>query len=154
MAGPSNPASQSQSAAIVTSAQFDALTRPLGALFERALLEAQQVPRSSSLELDLVGYAAHLGIDMAATAGQGGGQAEPHLHWVAERYALAPLPAGWAEFSNEDGAPYFHHAARNETLWDQCVTHPGPVLTVALESDACSSCCEDGAGPGLAPARH
>ena len=30
------------------------------------------------------------------------------------------------------------------------MTHPGPVLTVALESDACSSCCEDGAGPGLA----
>ena len=27
----------------------------------------------------------------------------------------APLPKGWAEYTNEEGAPYFHNADKNET---------------------------------------
>jgi hypothetical protein len=55
-------------------------------------------------------YAEFLGIDVAA---------EPELLWIAAKCMSAPLPKGWAEYVNEDtGAPYFHHAEKNETSWD------------------------------------
>ena len=75
--------------------------------FTPAALRGAEAPDAEDAQVSE--YAAFLGIDLVE---------EPELVWIAAKCMAAPLPKGWAEYTNEDGAPYFHHARKQLTSWE------------------------------------
>jgi hypothetical protein len=45
-------------------------------------------------------------------------QEDSHLLWIAEAAVLSPVPAGWQQYSTEDGFAYFHSIDTGETSWE------------------------------------
>ena len=63
------------------------------------------------VKLEVIEYARYLGMELPRDA---------KYLWIAEEGMAAELPAGWQEFEDAEGRPYFHNAASGETAW----THP------------------------------
>jgi hypothetical protein len=109
----------------ITFAEFGKFSQELGNEYTVEKLREYEVPRKDSQDVDeekLAEYAEYLGISP---------ETEKNLLWIARRCMHAPLPKGWNEYTNEQGQPYFHHEAKQETTWD----HP-------LDSHVgATSCC-------------
>ena len=51
-----------------------------------------------------------LGVDLAQ---------EPELRWIVEQALVSPLPAGWAEYTDDaSGAQYYYHAASGQSTYE------------------------------------
>jgi hypothetical protein len=56
-------------------------------------------------------YAKYLGLDVDEDA---------DLIWIGEASLCAPLPKGWAEYTDANGNVYFHRAKEGTSTWEVC----------------------------------